>query len=46
MKKILITLFLMISTISFSWQYDKQFRYEYGKDVQILSEIVSKEQMM
>ncbi|UUV20085.1 hypothetical protein NRK67_17305 (plasmid) [Fusobacteria bacterium ZRK30] len=41
MKKILISLFLMVSTISFSWQYDKQFRYEYEKNVQMLSETVS-----
>ena len=38
MRKILISLFLIVSTISFSWDYGKNFRYDLERNTQILIE--------
>lgn len=40
MKNILISLFLIISTVSFSWEYSKKFRYDLGKNNQVLYQSV------
>lgn len=39
MKKILIILFLIISTVSFSrgWEYNKQFRYDLEGNIQMIA---------